>query len=158
MILKTILTPFFLIYRVPLSTQLYFSLSSFKSANNLKFVSNYYLNDPIYFLCYQSQVLIHARILASASNCIFPCFICTGSSFFFQNYAHIKILKYRPMSARALKCLNLLSNARNHFRFLAPVNRSFLWHQPHLTTLSTSLQMLPICFTLCKQANLIHAC
>ena len=54
------------IFWVPLPTQLYFLISSFKYVNNMKtFVCDYHLNDPPTFLHHQIQVChAHAQMLA----------------------------------------------------------------------------------------------
>ena len=72
----------------------------------------------------------------------------------FQNQAHIQNLERLHGECKQIEMSALLCNARNHHRVLVPVNQSFLLHQCYLTT-STSLQMLPVCFVLCKKANVI---
>ena len=81
----------------------------------------------------------------------FSCFMCT-SSWFFINMHTFKILNDCQVSVCVceLQCLSqespLSFGTRKLVFFMAP---------HHLTTLPTSLQMLPVCFILCKQATLL---
>ena len=74
----------------------------------------------------------------------------------FQNHAHIQNLE-RSLGECMLTEMSKFATQRQESPSIpVPVKRSFLWNQRHLATLLTSLQMLSICFILCKQANLIE--
>ena len=138
------------IYWVPLPTQLYFFLSSFKSANNLKtFESDYYLNDLTIFLYYQIQSFsVHVWIHPSGYINAFSVFHMHGFVIFL-NHEHIQNLERSPGVCMPIEmskfAIYVMPRIAIKFWYLY---RLFLWHHCHLMT--------SICFILCKQANLIE--
>ena len=68
----------------------------------------------------------------------------------------LKILKDCKVSVCKLKCQFAEEKEQESPLIFGTHKSEVLWHYRHFMTLSTSLQMLPVCFILCKQAHLIE--